>query len=60
MSVVAGAIAMTFAKIMAVGGIALFFKPLLSGIVRALALWVRLRVIRHRAIGRVAETLPGQ
>lgn len=54
MTVVASAIAITLAKILAWGGIALFFKPLLSGLVRALALWVRLRVIRYRALGRVA------
>lgn len=60
MSVVAGAIVVMLAKVLALGGIVLFFKPLLSGIARALVLWARLRVIRHRAIGRVPETLPGQ
>ena len=54
------AIFLTLAKVLALGGVVLFFKPLLSGIARALALWVRLRVIRHRALGRLPETLPGQ
>lgn len=60
MTVVASAIAIMIAKILAWGGIALFFKPLLTGLVRALALWVRLRVNRHRALGRVAEPAAGQ
>lgn len=60
MSAVAGMIFLTLAKVLALGGIVLFFKPLLSGIGRALMLWARLRVIRHRALGRMPETLPGQ
>ena len=60
MSALAGTLLLTLAKILALGGVVLFFKPLLSGIVRALALWVRLRVMRHRSLGRLPETLPGQ
>jgi hypothetical protein len=60
MSVVAGTIILTLAKLLALGGIVLFFKPLLSGIARALVLWARLRVIRHRALAPLPETLPGQ
>lgn len=60
MSALAGTILLTLAKVLALGGIVLFFKPLLSGIARALMLWARLRVIRHRAIGRVPDPLTGQ
>jgi hypothetical protein len=60
MSALATMILFTLAKVLALGGIVLFFKPLLSGIARALLLWARLRVIRHRPLARLPETLTGQ
>lgn len=41
-------IALTAAEVLALAGLVLFFKPLLSGIVRAVGLMVRLKLARFR------------
>ena len=50
MSVLASTLALAAAKLLGLAGIVLFFKPLLSGVGRALLLWFRLRILRHRSV----------